>query len=161
MANQLDQFRTQAAQAIRDQGLAIFYGLSRLMDSLPMVHWDVTQHPSVDEFLETAKQAGARMIVVHEREFLPEHLEDAMDQLEEANPSPSERAEFERRIKALRRHEGELCMVELSFDLGNRIYVFTAQTDWYEDLTDLMDELESMIDEQGPDSGMTGFFSPN
>ena len=57
------------------------------------------------------------------------------------------------------------CAIELSFDLQGRIYVFDLRTDWYEELTDLLDELHVLGagdgDDEGDDTPMSGYFSKN
>lgn len=163
MPSHLDALRSELHAALTEQEFAIFHGLSRLMDNVPMVHWDARRHPDFHEFLRVARQLGTRLMIVHEREFIPEHIEGALQDLQESNLFGEPRRELESRLHSMRRYEGELCLIEMSFDYQGRIYLFTAQTDWYEDLNDVLDEIETLGTEptEGPDHGLGGFFSRN
>lgn len=161
MAQSLESLRSNLAQLAKEHGIGVFYGLSRLMDNLPIVHWDGARHPNVSEFLEIASKLAIPVLVVHERQFLPEHIEDALEQLEDAELDPSERKDLDARIRNLSLHLGEICLVEASFDYNGRVYMYTAETDWYEQLTDLLDEIESSYQNDDPGNGLGGYFSRN
>jgi hypothetical protein len=131
-----------------------------------LVHWDVERHPSLEEFLEVAEKLGCQLVIFHQREFLPDHIEDAMERLEESDMPREDARNIARRLQEMRVYEGFLCVLELSFDYGGRAYLFTVQTDWHEELNDILDE----IDAHTPDptgSGDTasgfggGYFSKN
>ena len=44
---------------------------------------------------------------------------------------PDERRMTERRLKELRAYDGFTCAIELSFDMGQRAYIFELRTDFW------------------------------
>jgi hypothetical protein len=67
---------------------------------------------------------------------------------------------MERRLREMRRYEGYTCQIELSFDLPPRIYVFDLRTEWFQELSDMLDQIDEASDE--PDlPGPSGYFSKN
>jgi hypothetical protein len=160
----LDHLKQEIEEHLQAEGFLIFRGHSRLSGSTPFVHWDTEQHPDFRMFLEVAKQAGVRLIVFHRREFTPDYLDDAADQLEAADLPREDKRRLERRIAALRGYEGFTCLLELSFDREGRTYCFSLRTEWYEDLLDLLDEIEASYPEEEEEEGeepMGGYFSRN
>jgi hypothetical protein len=114
-------------------------------------------------FLETAKQSGVRLVVFHYREFSPDYLGDAADRLEAAELPREDQRRLEHRLGALRDYEGFTCSIELSFDLGCRVYHFSLRTEWYEDLLDILDEIDASYpeEEEEGEEPMGGYFSRN
>jgi hypothetical protein len=80
----LDHLKGEIEEHLKAHSFVIFRGHARISPSTPFVYWDVEQHPDFRMFLETAKQAGARLVVFHYREFSPDYLGDAADRLEAA-----------------------------------------------------------------------------
>ena len=72
------------------------------------------------------------------------------------------RREFERQLDHLRAYDGLVCAIELSFDYQGRVFLFDLHTDWYEELSDLLDEIEVLAAGAGDDdTPMSGYFSKN
>ena len=163
MATNLDALKDEIEKHLLQNGFNVFYGQSRLLDSLPIIYWESERYPDYRNFLNVAKSAGAKMVVFHHREFTPDHLDDAVEQLESAGLPHEERRSLERRIKELRVYEGFTCAVELSFDHEGRIYVFDLRTEWYDELSDILEEIDMMgadVDEDG-EGPIGGYFSQN
>ncbi len=164
MKPNLENLKLEIEGYLAKEGMAVFHGYSRLTDQLPIVYWNTEEHSDYKLFTHAAKASGARMIVFHHREFTPDEIEDAKDRLETCDLPREEYHKIERRIDELRAYEGFTCAIELSFDAGNRIYVFELRTSWYEELTDMLDDLEILDDtgvredDEGP---IGGFFSKN
>lgn len=163
MRQNLDSLRTEIQEYLESHHFIVFHGHSRLMDTLPVVYWDLERFPDFHLFLKAAEAAGARMIVFHQREFAGDLIDNALDQLQEIDLPPSERRAMERRLKELRVYEGFICTLELSFDYQNRIYLFDLRTEWYNELNDILDEIDASLpgeeeDDEGP---MGGYFSKN
>ena len=164
MKPNLDTLKHEIEEHLVREGMAVFYGYSRLTDQPPIVYWNTDEHPDYKLFVGAAKAAGAQMIVFHHREFTPDEIDDATDRLQTCDLPRDEYHKIERRIEELRAYEGFTCAIELSFDAGHRIYVFDLRTSWYEDLTDMLDDLEILDsdvaaeDDEGP---IGGFFSKN
>jgi hypothetical protein len=159
----LDQLKGAIEEHLRAQGFVVFRGHSRISPSIPFVYWDIDQQPDFRVFLETAKQAGVRLVVFNHREFTPDYLADAADQLESAELPREDQRRLERRLGALRGYEGFTCSIELSFDLGIRVYHFSLRTEWYEDLLELLEEIDASYPEEEEDGEepMGGYFSKN
>ena len=164
MATNLDSLKDEIERYLLQNGFNVFYGQSRLLDSLPIIYWDCDRYPDYRSFLTVAKSAEVKLVVFHQREFTPDHLDDAVDRLESAGMPHEEFRSIERRLKELRVYEGFTCAVELSFDHEGRIYVFDLRTEWYEELSDILEEIDMMgaeadaDDDEGP---IGGYFSQN
>jgi len=159
----LDTLKDEIEQYLTKQGFAIFRGYSRAIDSTPAVYWDCDRYPDYKSFLETAKTVGASLVVYHQHEFSSGQVDAAVDRLEQLDLPRDEARAMERRLKEMRVYEGFTCAIELSFDHGGRIYVFDLRTEWYDELSDLLDEINMTGTEpdEDDDSPMSGYFSKN
>jgi hypothetical protein len=163
MKQNLDELKTEVLQHLESQGFVVFHGYSRLSDADSFVAWDVERQPDYRQFLETAKNAGAKLIVYHWREFSRAHVDEAAERLEECDFSLEEQHNLERRLRDLRAYEGFTCALELSFDLQARVYLFNLRAEWYEEYLDLIEELGGGLadDEDEEDEPLGGFYSSN
>jgi hypothetical protein len=164
MKQNLDVLKTEIREHLETRKLAVFHGYSRAMDSMPMVLWDTHRNVDYKQFLDTAEAAGAKMIVLHAREFSALLVDNALDQLEDGDFAPEDRRAIERRLRDLRAYDGFTCAIELSFDQNNRVYMFELRTEWYDEFSDLLDEIDSSIPEPDDDADegpIGGYFSKN
>lgn len=164
MSLDLDALRTEIAEYLEANAFVTFHGLSRLLDAMPIVYWDCERRPDFREFLAVAHQLEARLVVYHQREFTPEHLDEVLARLQEANDLPREkRRGMERRLREMRSYEGFTCALELSFEHHDSVYLFDLRTDWYKELSDIIEELDDHLpdDEEDDPGGMGGYFSRN
>ena len=162
MRQALDALKTEIEKFLAAEIFVVFHGYSRLSSEVPVVHWDCDRHPDFRCFLQTASAAGVRMVVFHHREFSAEYIEDALERLEASEVAAEEHRGFERRIKDLKAYEGFTCAIELSFDHQSRVYAYNLRTDWYEDLLDILDEIDAFQgDEDEDEEPMGGYFSRN
>jgi len=161
----LDKLRADIERHLEKSGLAVFHGHARGLESTPTVYWDNERAPDFKLFVEAAQTAGAKLIVFHVHEFHAEQLDDALESLADCGLPLDEQRDMERRLKALRIHDGKTCTIELSFDHGGRVYVFDLRTEWYEDLTSALEEIEFLSGNGDPDDdddpSMGGYFSKN
>jgi len=155
----LDTLRSEIQDYVETRGMALFQGFSRAED-IPAVYWDVNAHPDFRDFVNVAEKAGARLITMFANEFSSDVVEDAEQRLESL--PREERRELESRLRKIRGYTGFICQIELSFDLAPRVYVFDLHTDWYEDLNDILDQIEEAESEDEDDTPLGGsYFSKN
>jgi hypothetical protein len=164
MMPNLDTLKAEIERYLEEQGFAIFRGFPRMLDSLPLVYWDCDNYPDYKAFLDTAKAADVRLVVYHQHEFSVEQVDSALERLEEIELPRDDHRVMERRLKEMRVYDGFTCALELSFDHQGRIYVFDLRTDWYEELTDILDDIHMLTsepDQEDDDTPMSGYFSKN
>jgi hypothetical protein len=160
----LDVLKTEIRECLESRKLAIFHGYSRAMDSTPIVFWDTHRFPDYKQFLDTAQAAGAKMFVLHAREFSALLVDNALEQIEETDFLPEDRRAIERRLRDLRAYDGFTCAIEMSFDQNGRVFMFELRTDWYDEFSDLLDEIDAATPEPEDDEDegpIGGYFSKN
>ncbi len=163
MAQDLETLRTEMEAYLKQYGIAVFHGYHRMVDSMNQVLWDTGRHPDFREFLQTAREAGVRLIVFNHRAFSLDQVDEALDELEDADLLREEKRSYENRLRQLQAYEGFTCSVELSFTADGRLYSFESHTDWYEAFTDILGELDAAAQEHEdePDDSIGGYFSNN
>lgn len=163
MALDLETLRAEIQAYLDDSGIAVFHGYDRMPDTLNQVSWDTDRRPNFQEFLGTARKAGAKLIVFHQEAFSLDQIDDALDTLEESDFTREEKRNFETRLRQLQAYEGFTCRLELSFSIDNRVYLFEQHTEWYESLNDILAELEAAtVEEESQNDGtLGGYFSNN
>jgi len=159
----LETLRTEIQDFLETEGLAVFHGHSRALDSEPMVYWDCRRYPDYKDFVKAGKAAGAKLMVFHQRELSADQIDEGLEQLEVLDIPRDEHRVLERRLNELRSYEGFTCALELSFDLGGRVYMFDLRTEWYEELAEILGDLHIMDVEsdEEDDETMGGYFSKN
>ncbi len=159
----LDKLRTEIEESLTANGFIVFYGYSRLSETHASVHWDCERYPDYKPFLEAARGCGIKLIVYHHREFSSEYIDDAMERLETADLPRDEKRTLERRLRELNTYEGFTCALELSFDCCGRMYVYERRTEWYDELMDILDDIDATLpEEEDEDEGpISGYFSRN
>jgi hypothetical protein len=161
----LDTLKREILDYLDAAGLAVFHGCPGGLDGQAMVLWDTERHPDYQTFLEVAVKSETRIIIFATREFQSDDTEDLLSQLEDLELTRDEKREYERRLRALRGHEGVTCSLELAFDYHSRLYVYEMQPDWYEEFLSVEEELMSLITEpDGMEDGgepLDGYFSKN
>jgi hypothetical protein len=166
MKPNLDTLKGEIEEHLETEGFSIFHGYSRLMDTQPLVFWDTERYPDYKLFVKSAKAAGAKIMIVNQREFSSDVIDDAVEQLAVSELPSEEQRNIERRLKEMRVYEGFTCSLEVSFDYQGRVYLFDIQTEWYEELTNILDDLEfldasSDEDDEDDESAIGGYFSKN
>jgi hypothetical protein len=163
MALDLETLREEMQSHLAKTGTPVFFGFHRMLDSLTQVSWDTERHPDFRDFLKTAEQVGAKLIVFHHATFQLNQIDEALEELEECDFTREEKRHYEARLHQLQAYEGFTCALQLSFALEGRVYLYELHTDWYDALTDILGELEAAAEEredqeQGP---ISGYFSNN
>jgi len=155
--------KAEIEQHLEQAGLAVFYGLPRSLDSMPTVYWDSQEHPDYRDFIRAASATGAKMVVLSQLQFHAEQVDDALEQLVECELPRDEYRDFERRLKDARAYAGFVCEIELSFEHEGCMFLFDLRTDWYQDLTDVLDEIRLLTsaEEEDETDSLGGYFSKN
>jgi hypothetical protein len=164
MKPNLDILKPEIELYLEETGLAVFYGYSRSLESAPAVYWDCEQYSDYRLFIQSARAAGARLIVFHQREFYSELIDEAIEKLHACELPPQDSRHFEERLIDLRAYEGSVCAIELSFDHDGRVFLFDLRTEWFDEFSEMLDEIQLLVpdpDEGDDDSPISGYFSRN
>lgn len=164
MKQNLDVLKTEIRDYLEAAHFNVYYGYSRMMDTLPIVFWDVDRYPDYKMFLRTAEGTQVKLIVLHTREFSAVFVDNALERLEDSDMDPDEQRTTERRLKQMRAYDGFTCAIELSFDLQSRAYIFELRTEWYDEFSDILEDIDSAFpdDEDDDDEDpIGGYFSKN
>jgi hypothetical protein len=159
----LDTLTTEIQQYLEESGIAIFHGHTRALESTPTVYWDCEQYPDYKQFIRAAQTAGTTIMVLHQHRLGAEQVDDALEELAECDFPREEMREYKRRLTQLRAHEGQTCTIELSFDHEGRVFLYDLRTDWYEELSDIQQEIDLMSASAGDDDAPLGggYYSKN
>lgn len=158
----LDTLRSDILEYLESQGVAVFHSLPRSPESaLTAVFWDTDRRPDYREFLAAAHAVGVRMLSLYCREFSEEMVDDAVEQLDEAGLDREERRDLESQLRHMRQHIGSVCQLEISFDHGDRVYIFDLRTEWYDEMNDILDRIEDAYAEAEDENPLGGFYSNN
>ena len=164
MKPNLDVLKPEIELYLEETGLAVFYGYSRSLESAPTVYWDCDQYSDYRSFVQCARAAGVKLIVFHQREFFSEQIDEALEKLHACELPPQDTRHFEERLADLRTYEGSICAIELSFDHDGRVFLFDLRTDWFDEFSEMLDEIQLLVpdpDEGDDDSPISGYFSRN
>jgi len=162
MKKNLDGLKTEIELYLEEAALTVFYGHSRALESSNAIHWDCDEYPDYRMFVDAARKSGAKIVVFHQRQFSSDQVDDVLEQLSECDIPREDYHELERKLNDLRVYDGFVCAIELSFDHGGRVFLFELRTDWFEELTDILDEIQVMsASSDDNDTPMSGYFSKN
>jgi hypothetical protein len=158
----LDSLRKEMLEHLKSSGIVVFHSHPRSAESaLAAVPWDTEGHPDFREFVAAALAADVKMMTMFAREFSSDLLEEAVDQFADAELDRDQRRAIESRLRELQAYEGFVCQLELSFDHGERVYVYDQRTEWYDDLTDLMEQIDDAFQDAPNADPLGGFYSNN
>ncbi|MCZ2146401.1 MAG: hypothetical protein LC126_01330 [Bryobacterales bacterium] len=167
MKPNLDTLKTEIPEYLHSKGLAIFQGFVNELHEQKLVFWDIDLEPDYRMFVECAVRAEVHLIVFNHRKFQRQMVDDAMERLEDTDLPREELRAMERRLKELRSFDGFTCAIELAFEIQDRFYIYDQRTEWYEELLDLMDQIDSatalgdLDDDEEDEDTEGGYFSRN
>jgi hypothetical protein len=156
----LDSMRPEIQEYLESHGMVVFHCLSRGEED-DAVYWNLKTHPDFRTFLATAEAAGVRMVTMCANEFDADVIDVAMERLNESGMGRDTRRPIEQRLREMRGYSGFTCQIELSFDLAPRVYMFDLRTEWFEDLNEMIDQIDDACDERDDEEPMQGYFSKN
>ena len=162
MKANLENLRREILALLQERGMVVFKSYPRGPElGNDAVYWDTETYPDYREFIAAAAAVGARMMTIYSREFSADVIDEALEQLAGAQMDRDERRLVEGRLKDFRAYEGFVCQLELSFAEGQRTYIFDQPTEWYEDMTDLMEQIEDSFSGALDENPLGGYFSNN
>lgn len=162
MKSNLEHLRREVVAYLEDRGLVVFKSYPRSSESLSdLIYWDSTTYNDFREFVHAAEAAGAKLVTVFSREFSADVLEEAIEHLGETSLTREDRRRVESRMRDLRAYEGFVCEIELAFSHGGQTYVFDQVTSWYEEVTELLEEVEDAYEAPLDDAPLGGYYSNN
>jgi hypothetical protein len=163
MSLNLDTIKSEIRTYLDEKGFVTFQGMSRRLDDMREVEWDVTRYPDYRDFLSVAQQLGVKLVVFHHREFSDDAIDTALESLEDVEMDYDDQRSVEQRLRELRVYDGFTCALELSFEFGETLYIFDLQTDWYRELSTLLDEIDmnSSMDDEDESNPLGGYYSQN
>ncbi len=160
MNHNLDTMCTEIQEYLASRGITVFHGEERDGEELPTLHWDTLRRPDYHGFVDAAEAAGVKLVNMYVNEFSVEMLDTVTERVKEI--PRDERREVEARLRELRAYAGFTCQIELSFDLGQRVYLFEVRTEWFDDLNELLHELDGDLTDEDDESPLGGgYFSKN
>ncbi|MEO8096763.1 MAG: hypothetical protein ABI811_03620 [Acidobacteriota bacterium] len=158
----LDSLGREILAHLEERGIAVFKSYPRTQElGSDAIYWDTADHPDYREFIAAAVTAGIRLVTLYRREFSPEIIDDAMQQLAESSLDRDTRRSIEGRLRELRAYEGFICQIELSFGHAQRTYIFDQSTEWYDEMTELLEQIEDSFHTSGNENPLTGYYSNN
>lgn len=161
MATDLETIRTEIQTHLEQSNLAVFHGYSSVTDSIS-VYWDTERHPDFRGFLHAAEKAGARLVVFYHQQFSLAEIDEVLQELEDSELSRDEKRAYESRLRDIQKYEGFTAVVELSFAVDGRAYLYRLNTEWYGAWEDILAEIDAATDESDEEEGpISGYFSNN
>jgi hypothetical protein len=165
MKQNLDTLKDEIEQYLASKDVVVFHGFARPNHGQSPVFWDTDHYPDFRLFVDVANRAGAKMILYSFRHFSRTMVDDAIERLGVSELPREEQRGMERRLRELRGYDGFTCSLELSFDCQGRLHVFDLRTEWYEELLEILDEIDTMPPEDEDDDEEAGpmgeYFSRN
>jgi hypothetical protein len=163
MSLNLDTLKSEIRSYLDDNNFVTFQGMSRRLDDMREVEWDVVRYPDYRHFLDVARQLGIKLVVFHHREFSDETIDNAIESLEDAGMDYDDQRSIEQRLRELRVYDGFTCAIELSFEYTDTLYMFDLQTEWYRELNTILEEIEmsSAVEDGDEGNPLGGYYSQN
>src|SRR5690349_9991424 len=116
MSLNLDTMKSEIRTHLGDNGFVTFQGMSRRLEEIREVEWDVSRYPDYRDFLHVAQELGVKLIVFHHREFSDETIDNALESLEDGGLDYEDQRTVAQRLRELRVYDGFTCAIELSFE---------------------------------------------
>ncbi len=159
MQPNLEKLREEIQSDLESRGIAVFHGAPATLDDDRAVYWDTEARSDYREFVAAAQAVGVQMIALWAEEFEEDTIDQALKRMAESAVAGSERTAMERRLREMRRHDGVVCRIEMSFDFAPRTYVFELRADWFRELDEMLERIEGEAELPAPPQA--GYFSKN
>ena len=160
----LDTLCAEVERDLATRSFAIFRGHHRALENRSQVDWDVIKSPDFHDYLACAERLGVRLLVFSHQKLTTQLLDQVRERIDTTDLSREDSRDFERTFKKLRGYEGFTSSLELSFDFEGITYIFHISTPWYDELLDMIEDLDDAIEHAAGDEDggpMGGYFSQN
>lgn len=134
--------KDEILEYLRREGLAVFHVEPEMWPTERTVWWDSDREPDYRKFVTAAKAAGAQMLLYFDQELTEETLGEVEDSLELATLEPEEFREYARELGDMRSYIGFTSRMGIGFAKDGIFYWYELESPWYEQLMDLMEELQ-------------------
>lgn len=164
---ELDSLKNEVLEYLRAAGLPIFYGFG-IPGEESYTYWDAGQYPDWRQFVDVAKESGARLLLFSSRMFDADELRMARETLEEVEMADNDRDDANEFLDGIRSKVGHVAWIRVAWQQENRRYAYERVAPWYEKFIDLIEEINDYLpeltdmedDDEGP-QGRGGFYSLN
>jgi len=159
----LTRLRAEMMDYMRHTGLPVFYGIG-MPEEEEFVYWDTREFPDWRQFIDVAKESGARMLLFSSESFDEEELDQAFEKLSEGDMPSEDRLPYVRQLEALRRLVGQTSWVRVAFEHGGRWLAYELTAPWYDEFQSAMEDLDAFLpfdleEEDEEEDSNPGFFS--
>jgi hypothetical protein len=165
----LKRLRSEMVDYIHQAGLSVFYGI-RTPKEDEHTYWDVGSYPDWRQFIDVAKESGAKLVVFSSADLDGDELDQAIEKLEECDLAPEDRRQYLKQFEGLRKRVGQTAWVRAAFEHAGHWLAYQLSTPWHEEFESALDDLEMYFpydeledEEEGEEEGNShrGFFSRN
>ena len=164
MKQNLDTLKADIRSELTNRGLTVFHDSGRLDAETRYLRWDTKNYPDYKAFLDVAQQLGVKLMAFSHSELDADLIESAIDDLENLGFEYDEQKTYERKLRELSVYDGFICSIALSFDYKGICYLYEIDAEWYQELMNLLDELdlaEGLNTEGEDEDSFGGYYSKN
>src|SRR5205085_24672 len=102
----LETLKGEILDYLEHSQFAVFRSHPGGLEGLPIITWETERFPDYRMFLDVAQKAGQKLILFASREMSQDEIEEALEELDEAELTREERRDYEIRIRGARQHVG-------------------------------------------------------
>ncbi len=159
----LSRLRSEMLDYIGQKSLPVFHA-SGVPGGEEYTYWDSQAFPDWRQFIDVAKESGAKLIVFTVQQFEESDVDLAIERLEECDLTPDERREYGQQFESLRKYAGQTAFVRAAFAHADHWLACEFVAPWHDEFEEAMDDLATLLpfdldedeDDEDPD-----FFSRN
>jgi len=130
----LKQTPQEVEKYLKQEGFTIFYGVEAARSEYLAEVWWAEEESGWKGFLQAAKDAGAKVVIVQASSLEKEDLQPMLLEDEQEETKPTEA------LKELEKYVGKIGHFSLFWFKDGVKYGFSQATDWWEELSPLMKE---------------------
>ena len=167
--SEIDRLKDEVLDYLRTTGSPIFHAIG-LPGEEGFIFWDAAQYPDWRQFIDVARESGARTFLFSSRALDAGELDGARETLDEVEMADAARREAVEFISTLRPQVGHIAWVRIAWQQDGRRFAYERVAPWYERFLDLLDEVSDYLPELSADhdeedddepGGKGGYYSLN